>query len=325
METVRIVRTALNKKSERDRLLSTLRGWLSDIKPYTDEEVMELLMGAIRGGEIVPQIPSRTGALIGQEQLKQWWEGRVKPQTLVLGRDDYLKCLLFAIRAFYRRTGMTITHFGRREQRREMGQWLSNQTEGKLGEIAVQKFLQRHGIQADLDWTLRETPGDYLPDIASVWRRPPNLRVSIKTTKFRGIWLDLPKREVDRAERGIDAAILVRIGLPEDHFLRVLKEISALLKLLAAYLGFDEAKLRHVLQEGTTEADEIREIWEEVPSLGALKAYVVGYALKDDLHSRLVKKGEKVERLGKMEEDKYVLKSGELRWGCEWRELIGRL
>lgn len=326
MGGIRITKSALDSKVRWEEIFKAVKKSIPDFGPHSEEEGREILLGAMRGGEIVPEIPPRTGVEISRRQIEEWWEGRVKAQTVVLERGDYLKCLLFAVRAFYKETGMTITHFGRREQRRELGQWLSNQTEGKLGEIAVQKFLWERGVRVDLDWTLRGKPRNYLPDITKVWGRPPRLRVSIKTTKFRGVWLDLPRREVDREEKGVDGAIMVRVGLPEDHLFRVLKEISALLKLLASFLGVSEDDLQKRFQEPRiSQVDEIREIWEEVPTLGTINTYVVGFTFKEDLQRHLVKKDERVRWIGVMEEDKYVMKSGELRYGKEWEKLVSAL
>ena len=65
-----------------------------------------------------------------------------------LNDDEYLQCLDFAIEAVLRdyKSGL-----GRVKQR-DVGEFLTNQIQGKLGEIALQKLLLKHGLAVELDF-----------------------------------------------------------------------------------------------------------------------------------------------------------------------------
>lgn len=107
---------------------------------------------------------------------------------------------------------------------------------GKLGEGAVEWFSrERFGIQFVSDFSIRDAVilGE---DIGAVIRRrgnvqgenPPHIRVNIKATKMRNVYLFIPRAEFEAAERRSDTHILTRVDLPLNHVLRFLREHPSL-------------------------------------------------------------------------------------------------
>src|SRR5688572_6588217 len=85
----------------------------------------------------------RQGRRIGFEgESIQRWHERIRQSIVTLDDEDYLRCFRFGAHAYY---SLTRSDFNRTKQR-DGGEFLTNQTRGKLGEIAVEKLLERHGV-----------------------------------------------------------------------------------------------------------------------------------------------------------------------------------
>lgn len=121
---------------------------------------------------------------------------------------------------------------------------------------------------------------------------PPRLRISIKTTKMKNVWLVVGHSEVENELRTSDVYILSRIELPMDHFFRLFKTHETLGRVRG-----------------------------EIPDLPMpLSAEVAGFAYKNELEGP-------VERInGVRIQPSYVKRSGELHSSViEWKELIDKL
>lgn len=199
------------------------------------------------------------------------WLQRFKYQFLWLDKDDYSRAL---IRALWLAPRFAGTDFGSSRQR-DMGQVWTDTARGFLGEIALSKFLQeRFGVETRLD-TSRGELTEFLPtDIAEMkmpdkeWRKP-KLKISIKTTKFNGRWLDLPGAQFEHS----DVFVLVKLGILRQHFLAFLKAISFLKDKL-----FVKAK-----DLGELDDDNAKELWDEIPEFEPIPTYIAGFLYKDDI------------------------------------------
>jgi len=152
-----------------------------------------------------------------------------------LNRTDYLKCLEFAIRSFY--AYRSTSDFGTAQQR-DAGKFVSNFVIGKLGELAVKKFLKtRFDVDVSLDFSLREAVvGQDITEIALPRRgsrvfNPIRKRIAIKTSKMKNVWLVVAQNEVEDPTRTSDFYIFSRVDLYLNHFIRILKDHQALTNL----------------------------------------------------------------------------------------------
>ena len=227
--------------------------------------VKELSEGSIRSGDI----NCFDGDLEAWIKWLSW-------ASVTLDERDYLEVAVHALRLAPR---LAATDYGRARQR-DLGQLWTDTIRGFLGEKAFVKWLeQKFNIQAELDYR-RGSLEEFLPsDIKKVKisgvARVPKLKVSIKTTKLRGIWLDVPGAQVEHS----DVFVLVRVGVTKEHFVAFLKKISIIREKL-----LEQAKSLGIITE-----EEFEEIWDAVPEFTAVPAYIVGFLDKRGVWSELVK------------------------------------
>jgi hypothetical protein len=211
----------------------------------------ELCRGAVRGGDI--------DQLGGVDKWIEWlgWA------CVVLDEDDYMKVAVHALRNAQK---FAATDYGTSRQR-DLGQLWADTIRGYLGETAFAKWLDlKFGIKVELDYSVGELE-QYLPsDVKSVNGRKPRLNISIKTTKLSGIWLDVPGKQFEHS----DAFVLVRIGVPREHFVAFLKLISAIKDKL----------LKPASEKGIISDAEAEQLWEEIPNFKPVPAYIAGFLEK---------------------------------------------
>lgn len=222
-----------------------------------DEKVVrgltrDLLRGAHRGLEI--------SASFSEEE---WFEKRFEPQLTWLDQNDYARAL---VRSLWLAPKFAPTDFGASRQR-DFAQVWADTARGFLGEVAFQKFFQeKFDTRIELD-VRRGSLEVFLPsDVRSVNGRPPQKKLSIKTTKFNGIWLDVPGAQFEHS----DIFVLVKLGISRLHFLTFLKDVSFLKEKL-----FDVA-----IKLGELNEQQARELLEETPDFVPIPAYVAGYIEK---------------------------------------------
>lgn len=168
--------------------------------------------------------PTKVKNRLGYESdALEAWHSRLRTSTVALTLEDYRRCMAFAVEAYYR--GITHADFSRGKQR-DAGEFITNQIQGKLGEIAVQRLLQRHGLEIELDFNVEGQVASQ--DITRISTRPrvwnnPALNVSIKATKLKNILLAVTESEVQMEDRRSDIYVLSQVGLFSDHLLRILK------------------------------------------------------------------------------------------------------
>lgn len=212
----------------------------------------ELCEGALRGGDV-----DALGGTIDK------WVGWLKDAYIELDESDYAKAAIYAL---YLAPRLAATDYGTTRQR-DLAQLWTDALRGLLGEVAFIKWLNaRFGVKAEPDYS-RGSLKECLPsDIKRVDRREPRLKISIKTTKLSGIWLDVPYKQVEHS----DVFILVRVGITREHFLAFLKAISVIRDKILA-----KAKELEVLPE-----EEIERLWNEIPNFRRIPAIIVGFIMK---------------------------------------------
>jgi hypothetical protein len=195
-----------------------------------------------------------------------WLEERFFPNVVMLNRDDYVNALTQSLRIAPRLAG---TDFGMTRQR-DLGQVWTDTARGFLGEIAFVRLLkQRFGITLDLDYSLGLV-ADYLnSDIkkaitladGSIAELQSN--ISIKTTKFQGIWLDIPGAQIGHS----DAFFLIKLGIEREHFVSFLKDISFVKDKL----------LPQAKKIGAISEQDADDLWNSLPVFENIPCYVCGY------------------------------------------------
>jgi len=199
------------------------------IETFPECELNEKILKnwAKQGNEIKIEKRGRSYGILEDEFVN--WENRVRNSIIRLSWEDYKKCLLFAVNAFYR--PVTKSDFNRMKQR-DVGEFITNQTQGKLGEIAVQKIMLREGLKIDLDFSFDGIPSQDITRVSTrmvgsnpVWNNP-ELKVSIKSTKLKNVLLTVPSKELVQNDRRSDMYVLSQVGLFPDHILRVIKKLK---------------------------------------------------------------------------------------------------
>ncbi len=237
-----------------------------------------LCEGAVRGRDIE-----------SFSSIDEWIEW-LSWSTVLLDENDYLLAAVHALDLAPRLAG---TDYGTSRQR-DLGQLWTDTIRGFLGEIAFVKWLKlRFGIEAELDY--RKGPlTEFLPsDVKTVSGRTPNLNISIKTTKPRGIWLDIPYKQIEHS----DIFILVRVGVTRKHFLAFLKKISAI----------KDKIIRKALEIGIVSDEEVESIWDTIPEFTNIPAYVAGFFDKREYGDHIKKRDSLFIVDGEMKRKKFVI------------------
>jgi len=238
----------------------------------------DLCEGAVRGLDV-----DQLGGINNWVEWLGW-------SSVVLDENDYLKAALHALRLAPR---MAATDYGTARQR-DLGQLWADTIRGFLGEIAFVKWLrEKYGLSAVLDYR-RGSLEEFLPsDIKSVNGRQPGLKVSIKTTKLNGIWLDIPGAQIEHS----DVYVLVRVGVTREHLLAFFKKISVIRDKL----------MKTALERGLLSEEELSEIWDSVPEFSPLPAYVAGFLDKAELSEHIKNKYSIIEADGEVKVKRIIV------------------
>jgi len=225
-------------------------GELPDSFKEFEEELCE---GAVRGLDV--------NQFSGYDN----WIAYLKMASVSLDEDDYLKA---ALHGLYLAPKLAATDYGTSRQR-DLGQLWTDSIRGFLGEVSFAKWLQeRFGVSIELDYKRGQLEEFLHSDIKSVDGREPKLKVSIKTTKLGGIWLDVPGAQIEHS----DVFVLVRIGVKREQFIGFLKKISVIRDKLIG-----KAKERGLMKE-----EELEDLWNVVPGFTSIPAYIAGFLDKPE-------------------------------------------
>jgi hypothetical protein len=167
------------------------------------------------------------------------------------------------------------TDYGSSRQRDKMQMW-SDMTRGYLGEIAVQKKIKD---DFNILTTLEHNKGnieDFLAsDLPKIKKdgeelRDNKIKISIKTTKWNGIWLDCPGNQYSHS----DVFVLVKVNTGTEHLMSFLKE-SNFFK--------DNLLIEGIKKEIITEKEknEILDTISDFKDIG-LFAYIAGFHIRSN-------------------------------------------
>lgn len=232
---------------------------LTEIFPQTDPALLvKLYDSAVDAGEI-----DQSG------NIDKWLE-RVEFNSVILDDKDYITALTHALRLAPNLAG---TDYGTTRQR-DLGQLWTDTARGFLGEIALVRFVEKHfGVKLELDYTLGPIT-KYLPSDIKEAKVPygsepihPGIKISVKTTKFNGIWLDVPGAQIEHS----DIFVLVKIGISREHFIAFLKGISFVRDKL----------LPKAIEIGTITEDEAKRLWDSLPESKRIPCYLPGFIDRD--------------------------------------------
>lgn len=228
------------------------------------EASQKILEKAVLGGESA------------ESDLREWYEHRFKPNVVFVEQKEYGAATIDALRIITHTAG---TDFGGSRQR-DLAQRWADFTRGYLGEQAFKQFLAtKFNIDSELEHTLGGEIGELsATDIKRIkkpeeeWRNPL-LKISIKTSKMGGIWLDVAKAQLEAT----DVAVLVRIGgSTQSHLLAFMKSLSV----------FKDKILKFGQDQSIIDADEAQRIFDDVPSFNRIPAYICGFVKTSDVVGR---------------------------------------
>lgn len=235
-----------------------------------DEELEAIFEKVLAGGEIE-----------SMEEVDQWVNDRLLPNCMIINKEEYARMCVNALKII---PHVAATDYGTSRQR-DMGQLWGDLIRGYLGEVAFLKFLKHHwNIHADLGHE-KGSLKDYLPmDIHEVRfpgkpPRQPKLKISIKATKWNGIWLDIPGDQFNHS----DIHLLVKVGVGRDHLFAFFKEISV----------FRDKVLKIGEDVGGLTRDESDKLFDSLPSFKPIPAYICGFVKKSDDYKKLAYFGRK--------------------------------
>ena len=221
----------------------------------TEKEAVVIITKAKEGGEL------------SSEDFDKWFSKRFAPNLVLIDQAGYTKMCVNALKTV---ATTAATDYGSSRQR-DFGQIWADITRGYLGEYAFKLLLKRRW---GIDISLNHEEGDieeFLPsDIHRVVingeEREPKIKLSIKTTKWNGIWLDIPGDQFNHS----DAFVFVKIGVGRDHLFAFFKHISV----------FKDKILREGIKKGELTEEEAKKLFEGLPSFSDIPAYIAGFALK---------------------------------------------
>ena len=211
------------------------------------------------------------GLELQDDDFDTWFKQRFTQQLVWLSSDDYATSLA---RALWLAPHFAGTDFGTSRQR-DIGQAWTDTARGFMGEAAVSKFLFEHFKMEIPAVTRRGKAKEFISTDIEKLKLPdgheitPKLTASIKTGKFNSRWLDAG----GQFEHS-DIFIAVKVGVARTHFISFLKDISFFKDKL-----FPKAVSLQALSEA-----EAKTLWDEVPIMQPIPAYIPGYINKTDVH-----------------------------------------
>lgn len=236
------------------------------------------------------------------------WIGWLSWSSVLLDEKDYLTAAVHALDLAPRLAG---TDYGTARQR-DLGQLWTDTIRGFLGEIAFAKWLkEKFKVRVELDYR-KGSLTEFLPsDIRTIEGRSPKLNISIKTTKLRGIWLDIPYKQIEHS----DVFVLVRVGVTREHFLAFLKKISVI----------KDKILDKALKLGIINDEELRDIWGTIPEFTKIPAYVAGFFDKR-IYGNKIKKRDSIFLVdGVMKKKRFVINKFVGYWHPKQEEYKNRV
>jgi len=283
---------------------------------YNDEELTELILSVCRCNDfgVVVKDAGRH-IVVDKNKLLDWVRDKLLPNTVLLKIDeeDVVRLFIFSTEITYRMfrggTRATVTQKGFRERRRTFESILVDQFTGKLGEVAVKKFLEDcFSANIELDWEISEDISKYRSDILNAKKI-----VSIKTSPtLAGVWAE--------ADIGFDYGIFVKCSVPLHPILQFFIEVcgfSSLLNFAEKKIPPDDEVFRGYIQAIRDRVKDYKcgEFKTEI------KCFICGYFETSNYEP--VDEGEELPYFGKVREKRYIIPISELKWTEEdWKKFL---
>lgn len=255
-------------------------GGISELK-FVINELREKLQVDLKEAEKILEKSIAGGEITEEFTAKQWLEQRFLPNVVFIDEDGYSRMCIDALKIL---SVTAATDYGGSRQR-DLGQLWADMTRGYLGELAFSLFMNKKwGLECELGHELGKLQ-DYLPmDIHQIREpgaeyRTPKKRIGIKTTKWNGIWLDIPGDQFQHS----DYHVLVKVGVGRDHLFAFFKKISV----------FKDKVLKRGEEVGCLSADESQELYDKLPTFKPIPAYICGFVRKTDEYTMLCYEGKK--------------------------------
>ena len=217
-----------------------------------------------------------------ENEFGNWLENRLDPNLIFLDEHDYLNASINALKTYGNIAG---TDYGSSRQRDKVQMW-SDMIRGYLGEIAVKKKIKNDfNINVHLaheEGKLDEYKDSDIPKIKSQDGsiRENKLKVSIKATKWSGVWLDCPGDQYNHS----DAFILVKINTGTEHLMSFLKNLKF----------FENILLKKGLEKKIIDEDSKNKILNKISDFNkiSLFAYIAGYHFRKS-DTKIIYEGKK--------------------------------
>lgn len=267
-----------------------------------ESEADKIIEKAGAGGEISPVC-----------SLEAWLSERFVPNTVIIDESGYTRMCVDALKIL----GTTAaTDYGGSRQR-DLGQLWADMTRGYLGEFAFSLFLKKRW---NIDCQLGHEVGnldEYLPmDIHRIREkhgnyRTPKIQISVKTTKWNGIWLDIPGDQFNHS----DIHVLVKVGTGRDHLFAFFKAISV----------FKDKVLEKGKSVGSITESEAEDLFNKLPSFRSIPAYICGFVKKDAEYNDLPYTGKKGRKNFTITSWNGAIKAGDLDVIRQREDIVGKV
>ncbi len=215
------------------------------------------------------------------EDILSWYNNIFKKNLFVLDQNDYSEASIDALKKQFSLAG---TDFGSSKQR-DLGQKWADTIRGYLGEIGVRKLFKK---KYNLEISLAHEPGQLeefvSKDIHEVkfhnqTKRKPLIKVSIKTVKSNGIWLDFTEQMFIHADIHINCCV----GVGTNHLFSFFKHLSV----------FKDKIIKNAIDRNFINQDEGDNIYNQVPSFKNIYGYVPGFVTKKSEYEKYSYGGKK--------------------------------
>lgn len=247
------------------KLIDTFGPQIQAQLPVLNKDVDIIIKKAIEGGECTPA------------GFEAWLHQRLLPNCVLIDEVGYTKMCVNALKIL---DNAAATDYGSSRQR-DLGQQWADMTRGYLGEYAFKLFLAEHsGLEAQLGHDIGDLD-EFLPTDIHLIRdkqtenpyRAPKLNISVKTSKWNGIWLDIPGNQFAHS----DAHVFVKVGTGRDHLFAFFKHISV----------FKDKILRRGQEVGSLTVEESDRLFDALPSFQPIPAYICGFVWRDAAYEAL--------------------------------------
>ncbi len=224
------------------------------------------------------------------------WNNLKQSRTVKLSLEEYNECIKLAIKRTYSNKAIpSIGNIGIKNEIQTTDDWLFN----LLGEYGFKKFLKEK-LNVEIK-TKDNIHPEYVSqqDIESINNRKPNLKFSIRSSKYKNCFNLISPTEYEDENKKSDVYIFVRVGLSPDHLFR--RQGDILFKEIKEFLNS-------------------REDFRKIEELKEVEVWICGFTYHNEF--------EKADNIpgSKFDSPKYIKSVAEMHnKNEEWKDLLNRL